>query len=330
MVAWFYIGSLAFSAVFVSLLAATFSISGLAKLFSGSALAVILMGASLEIAKFVAAAFLHRVWSHLNALYKTYMLTAVVVLSLITSMGIFGFLSDAYQSSSADLNNYTIRFEALKAERQRLTDQIDRLNKQIEEIPANRITKRAELRKENEPLIKELFGKDEKAAGEQRDMELKIVEVKNKVGPLIYIARAFNQDLDTVVKWLILVFVSVFDPLAICLVIATGEALRMRPLGLLNGIELVEAVKHEISPAETPPSPSLNSEAENPTIPLRPLPKEVPASASFGPPPVPKKENHIENSIGEGIAKQEPQLAEINNDVEVVEMRVAQKTDKVS
>ena len=235
MMAFFYIGGLALSALFVSVLAATFSVTGLAKLFSGSAMAVLLMGASLEIAKFTTAAFLHRVWDKLHWIYKTYMFTAVVVLSLITSMGIFGFLSDAYQSSSSDLLTYDIQLQSLKSQRQRYTDEVQRLNKQIEDIPASRITKRAQLRAENEPQIKELLGKDNQVADQVRDMELKIVEIKNKVGPLIYIARAFDRDLDTVVKWLILVFVTVFDPLAICLVIATGEALRMRPLGYLDG-----------------------------------------------------------------------------------------------
>jgi hypothetical protein len=229
-----YVIALAISALFVSVLAATFSVSGLARLFTGAALAVTLMGASLEFSKFVAAAFLHRVWGRLNVFYRSYLLIAVVVLSAITSMGIFGFLSDAYQASSSDLQLYAVKISAVKDEQTRNNNEIARLNHSVDEIPASRVTKRLELRRQIEPQLQELFAKNEKAADNIKQMDLKVLEIKNKVGPLIYIAKAFNQDIDTVVKWLILVFVSVFDPLAICLVIATSEALRLRSLGYLD------------------------------------------------------------------------------------------------
>ena len=95
MVAVLYISALILAAVSVSVLGAAFSVSGLARLFSGAALAVTLMAASLEFSKFVVAAFLHRTWKQLNFLFRTYLLLSVIVLSVITSMGIFGFLSDA-------------------------------------------------------------------------------------------------------------------------------------------------------------------------------------------------------------------------------------------
>lgn len=232
--AFLYVLALAISALLVSVLAATFSVSGLARLFTGAAVAVTMMGAALEFAKFVAAAFLHRTWARLNIIYRTYLLMSVVVLSAITSMGIFGFLSDAYQASSSDLQMYAVKISAVKDEQARTNAEIARLNRSVDEIPANRVSKRIELRNEIEPQLKELFARNDKAAGDVQQMDLKVLEIKNKVGPLIYIAKAFNQDIDTVVKWLILVFVSVFDPLAICLVIATSEALRMRALGYLD------------------------------------------------------------------------------------------------
>jgi len=230
----FYVVTLAISALLVSVLAATFSVSGLSRLFTGAAFAIILMGGALELSKFVAAAFLHRVWDRLNIFYRTYLLMSVIVLSAITSMGIFGFLSDAYQASSSDLQMYAVKISAMKDDQARNNAEIARLNHMADEIPANRVTKKIEIRNQIEPQLKEFFAKNEKAADEIKQMDLKVLEIKNKVGPLIYIAKAFNQDIDTVVKWLILVFVSVFDPLAICLVIATSEALRMRSLGYLD------------------------------------------------------------------------------------------------
>lgn len=230
----FYVVALAISAILVSVLAATFSVSGLSRLFTGAAFAIILMGGALEFAKFTAAAFLHRTWNRLNIFYRSYLLISVIVLSAITSMGIFGFLSDAYQASSSDLQMYAVKISAVKDDQVRNNAEIARLNRTVDEIPGNRVTKKLEIRNQIEPQLKEFFAKNEKAADEIKQMNLKVLEIKNKVGPLIYIAKAFNQDIDTVVKWLILVFVSVFDPLAICLVIATSEALRMRSLGYLD------------------------------------------------------------------------------------------------
>lgn len=224
---WVVIG-LIFSALAVSVLGAAFSVFGLRDLFSGAALAVILMAASLEFAKFVLAAYLHQRWKVLHGFFRSYLVGAVAVLSLITSMGIFGFLSNAYQSSSATLETEELKLSALKGQMDRHKAEIERLTKVMDEIPANRVTKRLEARKEIEPVITELNKNIAQAAGQIDLANLKILEVKQKVGPLIYISRAFKVNIDDVVKYLILVLVFVFDPLAISLVIATSEALTSR------------------------------------------------------------------------------------------------------
>lgn len=224
---WVLIG-LIVSAVSVSTLGALFSIVGLGKLFTGAVLAVWLMAGSLELAKFVIAAFLHQTWARLNFLYRTYLLIATISLSVLTSMGIFGFLSDAYQESTAVMEAETQKLNSLKIEMQQNTTEIARLNKSVDEIPANRVTKRMEARKEIEPFLKQLNENQVRINRDIAAAELKVLEVKNKVGPLIYIARAFQMDIDTIVKYLIMLIVCVFDPLAICLVIAVSEAFRIR------------------------------------------------------------------------------------------------------
>lgn len=232
--AWVYIAALALSALSVSVLGAAFSVFGLMRLFAGAAIAVAMMASALEFSKIVAAAFLHRCWTELNLIYRTYLLLAVVVLSAITSMGIFGFLSDAYQSSSKDLAANEIKVEAIKSEQRRNSDEIARINRSIEEIPAARVTRKLKARTEAEPMIRELTQKTERLAEEIKQLDLATLDFKSKVGPLIYVARVFKADIDTVVKWLILVFVGVFDPLAICMVIATSEALKLRAEGRLS------------------------------------------------------------------------------------------------
>lgn len=227
---WITVG-LIISAVCVGALGAFFSIVGLGALFSGATLAVWVMAGSLEFSKFTLAAYLHQVWGNLNKIYRTYLVFSVVVLSIITSVGIFGFLSEAYQSASIVLETETTKLENIKNQKVMIANEIARLNKGVDEIPDSRISKKLRARAEAEPAIKELNKKLEEAEQSLASANLMIIEVKKKVGPLIYISRALNKDIDSVVKYLILIFVSVFDPLAICLVIASTQAIESRRHG---------------------------------------------------------------------------------------------------
>ncbi|HEY8271991.1 MAG TPA: hypothetical protein VIG33_13960 [Pseudobdellovibrionaceae bacterium] len=228
---WCVIGLIA-ATISVSTLGATFSVVGLAALFSGASLAVSAMAASLELAKFILAAYLHQRWTELNIIFKAYLVAAIIILSAITSLGIFGFLSNAYQSASAALEAESVKSESLKAQQAHNQAEISRLTRSIDEIPANRISKRIEVRKEIEPAIAALTKQTQQLESLMTQSNLRTLELKNKVGPLIYIAKAFKLDIDTVVKYLILLLVSVFDPLAICLVIATSGALETRRRGV--------------------------------------------------------------------------------------------------
>lgn len=224
---WITIG-LCIAAVLVSTLGAYFSVIGIGALFSGALVAVCLMAGSLEFAKFVLAAYLHQTWNRINIAFKVYMTFAVITLSAITSIGVFGFLSDAYQSASIVLEGETIKLENIKKQQEMYSAEIERLNYSVEEIPEERIGRRLNARKAIEPRILELNQKIELNEKLITDSNLHILEVKKKVGPLIYISRNFNIPIDRVVQYLILVFVSVFDPLAICLVIASTYSIESR------------------------------------------------------------------------------------------------------
>lgn len=227
---WITVG-LVMAAASVATLGAYFSITGLGVLFSGALIAVFAMAGSLEFAKFVLAAYLHQTWKGQNAIYKGYLTFAIVVLSIITSIGIYGFLSDAYQSASAVFEAETVKMESIKASQATISNELARLNKLVDEIPENRVTKRMKMRAELEPQIQQLNKKY--TAGEVllTQSNLRVIEVKKKVGPLMYISKALNMNIDKVVSWLILILVSVFDPLAICLVIAATHAIESRRLG---------------------------------------------------------------------------------------------------
>lgn len=228
MISLWIIISLVIASLCVSTLGAVFSIDGLGALFSGAALAISAMAASLELAKFVLAAYLHQTWKVVNPVMKIYMLFAIVTLSGITSMGIFGFLSNAYQSSSSVLEAETIKVEAKKVQQKNNNAEVVRLNRMIDEIPGNRLTKKMEARSKAEPAILALIKNSEQIDKDVAQSNIKLLAIKQKVGPLIYISKIFKVDIDVIVKYLILVIVSVFDPLAICLVVAATGAMDSR------------------------------------------------------------------------------------------------------
>lgn len=223
-----YIILLATAGLIISFIGATFSIAGLAKLFAGAAISVACMAAALEFAKIVTAGFLYRYWGHINPLMRTYLGTALMVLMGITSMGIFGYLSNAYQKSSLQLKTYHLQMQSLQDENERILTEIQKTEKFIADIPNSRISKKFELHKEAEPRLQQLHLQSEAILHQMDSLNLEILSTQTKVGPLIYVAEALHTNVDTVAKYLILLFVSVFDPLAICLIFAWSLAVRLR------------------------------------------------------------------------------------------------------
>jgi hypothetical protein len=221
-----YIILLGLTAGTVSLVGATFSISGLAKLFSGAPLAVMVMAGALEFAKLVAASFLHSNWKHLNFLLRFYLTCAVMVLMSITSLGIFGYLSYAYQHTSSELKNTMVKLEYMNSEDRKVQEEIQRLQKELDQIPASRISKRIEIQKELEPQFEALKRQSIELQMKMRDENLKKLSFQIEIGPVVYVAQMFNKSMDDVATYLIIVFVFVFDPLAVSLVIATSFAIK--------------------------------------------------------------------------------------------------------
>lgn len=260
---WVVIG-LIISAACVSALGAAFSVVGLGTLFSGAMVAVWAMAGSLEFAKFVLAAYLHQRWKYLNIVFKSYLVLSVTILSLITSMGIFGFLSDAYQSSAHEIEEINIKLNNLRSQQKLNQAEIARINKGIDEIPESRVTKKMKARAEAEPRILSLIKASEDIDRNIGRVNLQLHEIKKKIGPLVYIARAMNKDVDTIVTYLILVFVVVFDPLAICLVIATSEAMETRRRKINLSAETKTEPWQDSQTIAEPSEPFLKSE------PLRP------------------------------------------------------------
>jgi len=222
------------TAFFVAFNAAFFSIFGLSKLFSGAFWSVVFMATSLEVGKLVTASFVYQYWNKLSTLMRGYLITAVVTLIFITSIGIFGFLSNAYQGAtlnfkkeSTTLLAYEERLEQLEEDKTFLKEELDA---QVQDLPDNYRTARRKLREQYNPMIQDVSKKIIDMKQEMSEIEIGLVQTGVDVGPAIFVAKVFGTDVDTVVTWLIFVFIFVFDPLAVVLTIGFNIALGTREM----------------------------------------------------------------------------------------------------
>lgn len=243
---------IAFSALSVSASAAFYSVSGLSKLFAGASLEVIIMASSLEIAKLVIASLLYQYWDTINKLLRVYLTVAAGVLILITSAGIYGFLSAAYQETANKENIVTQQITALETKKALYEETRDNLladrksnnelrgtlskgsTTQYTDKNGNLVvrTNNSAIRniestaKENERLAAKLdVVNDSIFALETQILETRVnSEAASELGPLKYLSELTGVEMNRIINWLLLVIIFVFDPLAIALVIAANFA----------------------------------------------------------------------------------------------------------
>ena len=240
----------AFSALFVAGCAAFFSIKGLITLFAGSALAIGVMAASLEIGKLVAASFLHTYWKSIRFLLKTYLCAAVLVLMGVTSLGIFGFLTNAYQVHSSKVVSFDTKITALVNEKASLDQEIQDYSSRVKtltEIRQNqeqRIQTAGNFKAPREQAYKAIAEANEEIQKKETDIsknrergieiekelaDLKItLNTTTDIGSFKFIAEALNTTVDTAVQYFIFLLIGVFDPLAVALVLAWNKLVEER------------------------------------------------------------------------------------------------------
>ena len=221
--------------------AAFFSVTGLALLFSGASLAVMVMGTSLEIAKLVSASYLHQYWDTTNKFLRTYLLLGVLILVIITSAGIFGFLSNAFQSTSLKSDVVSREIGVFQSKITQNEQQIAQLNSQMGNLQQNSGTLLGSG-KVNNRLIRSIDNRDKQINKLSNKMgvlndsiavwNIKINEIKNnnldlerEIGGFKFIAEAFNLPINSVVKFFIFLLIFVFDPMAVTLIIAFNTAM---------------------------------------------------------------------------------------------------------
>jgi prefoldin subunit 5 len=233
------------SAAALTMSAAFFSVFGISLLFSGHYYSVMIMASTLEYSKFILSTFLYRYWKTVNTLMKSYMTIALMVLMLITSAGIYGFLSDAYQktkeSYSANSNNVTLLVNKKSYFKQQLdysNNQLTSLNKSYNQQQDRLDTlykhNRYQIGNRVESTISgnlsdiKLLNKNISALNDSImscDFQISTLETSNlkgELGPIIYISKILNKDIDVISQYFMLLFVFVFDPLAVCLIIAAN------------------------------------------------------------------------------------------------------------
>ena len=243
---------IAFSALSVSASAAFYSVSGLSKLFAGASLEVIIMASSLEVAKLVIASLLYQYWDSINKILRTYLTIAAGVLILITSAGIYGFLSAAYQETANKEGIVTQQITALETKKALYEETRDnlRLDKKLNNELKGTLSKGSTTQytdkngnlvvrtnnsairniestaKENEKLAAKLdVVNDSIFALETQILEAKVnSEATSELGPLKYLSELTGIEMNRIINWLLLIIIFVFDPLAIALVIAANFA----------------------------------------------------------------------------------------------------------
>ena len=224
------------SAIIIAGCAAYFSVTGLGVLFAGASVSVMVMAGSLELAKLVAATYLKQKWDDIGGFNKWYLVTSVAVLMIITSAGIFGYLSNAFQAQSLQLQQVDREIAVHQTKIDQNTIQIEQLSTQITEFNTNQ-GKIIDGGKVNSRLLRSIDNRDkeigkinnkisilqtENAKETEKINEIKIknLDLEKEVGGFRFVAEAFGMELKNVVKFFIFLIVIVFDPLAVALIIA--------------------------------------------------------------------------------------------------------------
>lgn len=257
---------LGISALIIALCAAFFSVYGIATLFAGASLSAMFMASALELGKFVGTTFLYRYWTRCTVFLKIYLVSAILILMIITSLGVFGYLSAAFQKSSIEFgvtqekiismqNQKTYYHDKIDASKQRIFDltnlrssEESRMSQVLtNEYIARNTVQLKQLQQQNVDLINdtEVNIKDEniKIQTSINDIskiddginQLKLGSANKKdVQTFKFVADALKLPLDVVARWFILAIIFVFDPLAICLILAYNVAIYKKDIQILS------------------------------------------------------------------------------------------------
>lgn len=235
--------------------AAFFSIVGLSKLFAGAAIAVMVMASTLEASKLVITSFLYQAWSTVNKTLRLYLLIAIAIIAIITSIGIYGFLSSAYSETKSKYDLTQTQTDSLATQKSYYESSVDNYKLQLT-TKTTQLTNLSNIRNSQEARASQLVtnkrsSKSADRSAKETDAAIKLINldidnlnkniitysdssekmqvkitqlglknnISSELGSLSYVARLLNVSMDSVVNVLIILLIIVFDPLAICMVL---------------------------------------------------------------------------------------------------------------
>lgn len=276
-----------FVALCISAIAAYYSVVGLTAIFAGAIIPIIVMGTILEVAKITTTVWLHKYWDRASWSIKTYLTSAVIALALLTSMGIFGLLSKAHSDTGlvsgdvvAQLNlideKIKIQRDNVDAARKALQQMDDQVNQRLarsdnEQGAERAVQIRRQQSSERGKLLKEINDAQvviAKLNEERAPIAAKSRKVEAEVGPIKYIASLIYGDnpdsnlLERAVRWVTILIVIVFDPLAIILILAANNSLKWEREDVQSDIPDIER-KKEIEPENSKPSEPIPNQVVN-------------------------------------------------------------------
>jgi hypothetical protein len=288
---WFGI-LMVISTLTLSISAAYYSVFGLSSLFAGAKTEVIIMASALEFSKLIVASYLHNNWNKINTLLKTYLTMGVLILMLITSAGIYGFLTSAYQKTADQLSVLDKQTEVVELKKNRFQESLEsyqlekeQLNESISELSkglSNNVIQYKD--KETGEIITTTSSSNRRAlesqlndSKEQRNsmsikiealtdsitkLDLQILdmesnnEVAAEIGPLRYLSKITGKSMDVIVNWFTLLIVFVFDPLAVAMVIAINKYIGGNKEDEVEPLLSKKDVEVILKSNENPPQPT--------------------------------------------------------------------------
>ena len=268
-------------AITISAIAAWYSVEGLTAIFAAAVVPVIIMGGALEAGKITATVWLHNNWARISWAYKTYLIPAIVFLMLLTSMGIFGFLSKAHSDqnlvSGDAMSKVAIYDEQIKTEKDNIDANkraLQQMDAQVDSLLGRTDTERGAERavlvrkqqaRERASLQTEIVTAQKKIARLQQErapLAAEFRKIEADVGPVKYIAAFVYGDnpdanvLERAVSWIIILIVIVFDPLALCLILASNKQLEWAREDKVRAHNEEEQTVPTVAATEEPPAES--------------------------------------------------------------------------
>lgn len=225
-----------------------FAVAGLAMIFPSIFWSVIIMGVVLGAGKLAGASFVYRYHNHLSKALIIPIGFFVFVLTIITMTGHFGYLSNGYLKDSIGTKQLTVQIATLEEEHSRKIDRKKEIDLQIAQLPTNYSRSRINLAKSFEQEQSSITSRVNELDTQLTELKLKQIDVESHTGPIVYIAKAVGLSTDDSIKWLILLIVVVFDPLAVLLIVSVSAMLLHREQSKLLATVCINETISEIIP----------------------------------------------------------------------------------